>query len=137
MLEKMQNSKRSFGVAACAEGTEAGDSFVVYSSNAHDRLHVAIALHSTYQIHYCDKKNNTHPEVLLLMCLMMDISLEMFDLFRGHCNATCRMPSMGWHCRLRAMFTPPITGMRRRPLFPPGHLPSHPHLRDLCGKAHV
>ena len=25
-----------------------------------------------------------------------------------------------------AMFTPPITGMRRRPLFPPGHLPCPP-----------
>ena len=86
------------------------------------------------------QKNNTHPEVLLLMCLMMDISLEMFDLFRGHCkmlHAKCPART-GWHCRLRAMFTPPIyTGMRRRPLFPPGHLPSHPHLRDLSGKAHV
>ena len=49
MLEKMQNSKKieEFGLAACAGGTEADDSFVVYSSNAHDRLHVAIALHST------------------------------------------------------------------------------------------
>ena len=49
MLEKMQNSKkiRRFGLAACAGGTEADDSFVVYSSNAHDRLHFAIALHST------------------------------------------------------------------------------------------
>ena len=63
---------------------------------------------------------------------MTHISLEMFYLFRWHCNATCRMPSTGWHCRLRAMFTPPITRMRRRPLFPPCHLPSHPHLRDLC-----
>ena len=55
---KDANSKklRRFGVAACAGGTEAGDSFVVYSSNAHDRLHGAIALHSTYQIQYCDKK---------------------------------------------------------------------------------
>ena len=58
MLEKMQNPKklRKFEVAALAGGTEAGDSFVVYSSNAHERLHGAIAQHSTYQIQYCDKK---------------------------------------------------------------------------------
>ena len=46
----------SGSLRTCAEGTEAGDSFVVYSSNAHDQLHGAIALHSTYQIQYYDKK---------------------------------------------------------------------------------
>ena len=76
MLEKMQNSKKieEFGLAACAGGTEADDSFVVYSSNAHDRLHVAIALHSTISNTVLWQKNNIHSEVFLLMCLMMDMS---------------------------------------------------------------